>query len=148
MIDHVLKVICDTGVLNATLFGDSPSVVPSTKFLTPGISLLIGAFAQHETLELYHFHIVYDTVNFTGVSVAIAMAIVFKEPRAVLHRGMLLSIFMALYIGFIVLFGVKLQSWDDDTQGAAIEVMRYPEKIQHIHIPTIFISQSPLFGSF
>ncbi|KAK6062627.1 hypothetical protein SCUP515_13182 [Seiridium cupressi] len=47
MIDHVLKVIGDTQLLN-------------------GISLLIGAFAQHETLEFYHFHMVYDTVNFTG----------------------------------------------------------------------------------
>ncbi|KAK2595889.1 hypothetical protein N8I77_013679 [Diaporthe amygdali] len=31
-----------------------------------GIALLVSAIAQYNTLELYHFHIVYDTVNFTG----------------------------------------------------------------------------------
>lgn len=32
----------------------------------PGISLLIGALAQRNTLSMYHYHIIYDTVNFTG----------------------------------------------------------------------------------
>ena len=30
-----------------------------------GIGLLIAALTQVQTLDLYHFHIVFDTVNFT-----------------------------------------------------------------------------------
>ncbi|KAI0904481.1 hypothetical protein F4823DRAFT_205789 [Ustulina deusta] len=58
LIDRVLKTISDIQTLN-------------------GISLLIGAIAQHRTLSLYHYHIVYNTVNFTGVSMAAALVIVF-----------------------------------------------------------------------
>lgn len=31
-----------------------------------GISLLIGAMAQHHTLNLYHYRIIFDLVNLTG----------------------------------------------------------------------------------
>ncbi|KAK9424449.1 hypothetical protein SUNI508_13596 [Seiridium unicorne] len=119
MIDHVLKVIGDTQLLN-------------------GISLLIGAFAQHETLEFYHFHMV--------VSVAIAMSIVFKEPRAVLHRGMLLFIFMALYIGFVVLFGLKLRSWDDNDPGRCYRSDRISGKdATHPYVDTVYLAITALW---
>jgi hypothetical protein len=31
-----------------------------------GIALLISALIQHSSLDLYHMHIIYDTVNFTA----------------------------------------------------------------------------------
>jgi hypothetical protein len=31
-----------------------------------GLALLISGLVQHETLDLYHFHLLYDTVNFTA----------------------------------------------------------------------------------
>jgi hypothetical protein len=31
-----------------------------------GIALLVSALVQNRSLDLYHYHIIYDTVNFTG----------------------------------------------------------------------------------
>jgi hypothetical protein len=31
-----------------------------------GIALLIAAISQRNELDLYHYHVVYDTVSFTG----------------------------------------------------------------------------------
>jgi len=32
----------------------------------PGIALLVSAFAVHKTIDIYHLHLVYDTVSFVG----------------------------------------------------------------------------------
>ncbi|KAI8944359.1 hypothetical protein F4801DRAFT_223408 [Xylaria longipes] len=81
------------------------------------IQTLNGAITQHGTLSLYHYHIVYDTVNFTGVSAAAALVIVFEKPNAIVFRVVLILVFLSLYFVFVILFGLKLQSWDDSVPG-------------------------------
>ncbi|MCJ1312280.1 hypothetical protein MMC25_005954 [Agyrium rufum] len=83
-----------------------------------GISLLIGALVQHASLDLYHYHIIYDTVNFTGVSFCAALVNVFNNKKmTIIDRYVLLTIFMLLYLAFVILFGLKLDTWDDDVPG-------------------------------
>lgn len=44
-----------------------PSCAPlSADYDVEGVALLIAALVQNKTLSLYHKHIVYDIVNFTG----------------------------------------------------------------------------------
>ncbi|KAK8048145.1 hypothetical protein PG994_009875 [Apiospora phragmitis] len=66
LIDRALRTIGDAQLLNGQPNTSRSSATFDANRMCPGISLLIGALAQHETLGLYHFHIVYDVVNFTG----------------------------------------------------------------------------------
>ncbi|KAI0131851.1 hypothetical protein BJ170DRAFT_222856 [Xylariales sp. AK1849] len=92
LIERVLKTISDMQTLN-------------------------GTFAQHGTLDLYHYHVIYDTVNLTGVSAAAALTITFQKPNAILFRGTSVLVFLALYFGFVIVFGLKLQQWDEGLSG-------------------------------
>ncbi|KAK8139462.1 hypothetical protein PG984_002842 [Apiospora sp. TS-2023a] len=98
LIDRVLKSIGNTQLLN-------------------GIALLIGALAQHETLGLYHFHIVYDVVNFTGVSAAAAIATTSKGLQGFFYDYLLITLYLSLHLAFTVLFGLKLRMWDNGVPG-------------------------------
>ncbi|KAK7908845.1 hypothetical protein PG985_016148 [Apiospora marii] len=92
------------------------TVIGTTQLLN-GISLVIGALAQHQTLSLYHFHIIYDIVSFTGISAAAAVATTSSRTKGFLFTGLLLTVFMLLYLLFIIIFGRVLQSWDDGVSG-------------------------------
>ncbi|KAI2640747.1 hypothetical protein GGS26DRAFT_175556 [Hypomontagnella submonticulosa] len=82
-----------------------------------GIALLIGAYARRRTLDLYHYHIVYDTISFTGISTAPALVLTFERSNVILLRAVSVFILLCLYIGFVIIFGIKLQSWNDDITG-------------------------------
>ncbi|KAI1325471.1 hypothetical protein F5Y16DRAFT_401322 [Xylariaceae sp. FL0255] len=98
LIERVLSTISDVQTLN-------------------GILLLIAAITQNATLSLYQYHIVYDTVNFTGISSAAALAIVLTKPSALAFKFGLVYVFLLLYIIFVILFGLHLHSWDGEKSG-------------------------------
>ncbi|KAI1173104.1 hypothetical protein F4777DRAFT_559260 [Nemania sp. FL0916] len=127
LIDRLLKTISDTQTLN-------------------GISLLVGAIVQHSTLSLYHYHIVYDAVNFTGVSVAAALAVVLKRPNAIIFRLGLVFVFVILYLAFVILFGQKLQSWDDNISGACYKVDKISARgTAHPYVDIIYLAITALY---
>ncbi|KAJ2987719.1 hypothetical protein NUW58_g4350 [Xylaria curta] len=107
LIDQLLRTISDTQTIN-------------------GISLLVGTIAQHSSLSLYHYHVVYDTVNFTG--------------------GSLIFVFLALYFAFVVLFGLKLQSWDDEKTGCCYKVDKISaQSTPHPHADHIYLAITALY---
>ena len=62
--------ILDVQILNGKVFisflhCDLESFLEKTD-LVIGLSLLIGAMVQSRSLNLYHYHIIYDIVNLTG----------------------------------------------------------------------------------
>ncbi|KAF3765302.1 hypothetical protein M406DRAFT_67758 [Cryphonectria parasitica EP155] len=73
-----------------------------------GIALLVAALAQFQTLDLYHFHIVYDTVNFTAL---------FRKTEGRNFRIAAILTFAALYLAFSILFGWALSRWNDSING-------------------------------
>ncbi|KAK8124261.1 uncharacterized protein PG998_000020 [Apiospora kogelbergensis] len=143
LIDRVLRTIGDTQLLNGQQ--GTPTIYDFT-----GISLLIGALAQHQTLGLYHFHIVYDVVNLTGVSAAAAVTTTFKRPDGFFFSAVLLIVYTCLYLAFTILFGLKLQSWDDGSSGRCYNASRTSDPtaahplVDHIYLG---ITAFYLFGS-
>ncbi|KUL84429.1 hypothetical protein ZTR_08799 [Talaromyces verruculosus] len=83
-----------------------------------GLSLLIGAMVQSRSLNLYHYHIIYDTVNLTGVSICMALTSFIENKRSYNRdRSVMIALFICLYIVFIVLFGFRLNNWNDKVPG-------------------------------
>lgn len=62
IIDGILLSANDTQTLN----GMSLNVQCIHKLSIVGIALLISGLSQIKILDLYHLHILYDTVSFTG----------------------------------------------------------------------------------
>ncbi|EEA25802.1 hypothetical protein PMAA_068960 [Talaromyces marneffei ATCC 18224] len=74
--------------------------------------------AQYRSLSLYHYHVIYDIVNLTGISVCAGLINVIGTKTA--HnrdRLFLVIIFICLYLAFVVIFGIRLQMWDDNLPG-------------------------------
>ncbi|CAH0057125.1 unnamed protein product [Clonostachys solani] len=93
-IDGILLAISDTQTVN-------------------GLSLLIAGLAQYKSLSLYHMHIIYDTVNFTAVSMCGSLANVYgQDKKSRRSRLYAFVAFSALYLAFSVVFATKLRSWD------------------------------------
>ncbi|KAK8872486.1 hypothetical protein PGQ11_003000 [Apiospora arundinis] len=131
LIDRVLRTIGDTQLLN-------------------GISLLIGALVQHQSLGLYHLHIVYDVVNFTGVSAAAAVTTTFKRPDGFFFSGLLISLYSGLYLAFTILFGLKLRMWDESVSGQCYNASRISTPgSAHPYVDSIYLGFTALylFGS-
>ena len=67
-LDDVLRTIGDIQSFSGLFYYLIPPQGESA--LTPqiviGISLLIAGLSQYKTLTLYHYRLIYDTVNFTG----------------------------------------------------------------------------------
>ncbi|KAK8090453.1 hypothetical protein PG997_005414 [Apiospora hydei] len=111
-----------------------------------GISLLIGALSQHATLGLYHFHIVYDVVNFTGVSAAAAVATAFKRPEGFFFSKLLMSVYMCLYLAFTIVFGSRLRWWDDGISGQCYNTnMVSAPDAAHPNVDIIYLSITALY---
>ncbi|KAI0012747.1 hypothetical protein F4779DRAFT_566716 [Xylariaceae sp. FL0662B] len=131
LIAGVLKTISDAQILN-------------------GISLLIGSLVQHASMDLYHYHIVYDAVNFTGVSASAALSVVFTRKVALFYRAYLVSLFASLYLAFVILFGLRLRSWDDNTPGSCYHAERISAPgARHPYVDNIYVAITSLylFGS-
>ncbi|KAK6815658.1 hypothetical protein PG987_016662 [Apiospora arundinis] len=127
LIDRVLRTIGDTQLLN-------------------GISLLIGALIQHQSLGLYHLHIVYDVVNFTGVSAAAAVTTTFKRPDGFFFSGFLISVYSGLYLAFTILFGMKLQMWDESISGQCYNTSRMSTPgAAHPYVDSIYLGFTALY---
>ncbi|OTB01045.1 hypothetical protein M426DRAFT_323828 [Hypoxylon sp. CI-4A] len=111
-----------------------------------GISLLIGTFAQHDTLDLYHYHIIYDTVSLTGVSAAAGLMTTFSKRDDTYIRESLIIVFIILHLAFVVLFDRKLQSWDDDVPGSCFNTSNIstPEAT-HPYVDRIYLSLTSLY---
>ncbi|CAH0039660.1 unnamed protein product [Clonostachys rhizophaga] len=94
IIDDLLLTISDTQTVN-------------------GLSLLIAGLAQYKSLSLYHMHIIYDTVNFTAISMCGGLANVFgQDKKSQSSRLCVFFTFGALYLAFSIIFATKLHSWD------------------------------------
>jgi len=78
-----------------------------------GISLLITALAQIDTLTFYHMHLIYDTVAFVCIS-TFAAAINSLDPRTTAGTIRIYTIYVwaIFYLAYTILFGRKLQGWD------------------------------------
>ncbi len=104
--------------------------------MTPSTSL-----GKSLRCRLYAFQ-----TNGTSVSVAVSMTVIFKRPHAVLFRGLVLAIFLALYLGFVIFFGVKLQSWNDEIEGRCYNA----DKISipgsaHPYVDNIYLAITALY---
>ncbi|QKX62216.1 uncharacterized protein TRUGW13939_09375 [Talaromyces rugulosus] len=130
-IDQLLAIISDVQTLN----------VPE------GISLLIGAMAQHATLNLYHYHIIYDIASLTGISVCASLVNVFGHKKtSILDRSLLLVVFLFLYLAFVIMFGMKLKTWDDDIPGQCYNADRISDSTSsHPYVDNIYLSLTCLY---
>jgi hypothetical protein len=90
-------------------------------------------------LDLYHYHIIYDTVNFTGVSYTASLLsswipkdakketssarmsamkrLVISSISMLVSRTFFVAIFAVLYLVFVILFGITLSKWNYDEAG-------------------------------
>jgi hypothetical protein len=111
-----------------------------------GIALLIAGIIQNDTLPLYHLHIIYDSTSFVlcvnlssiytdnycpsqltlevsesdGDSIANSAAIVCSFTPTMEYkyaRYTVIYIFAILYVIYIILFGIRLRSWNLSVQG-------------------------------
>ncbi|KAF2675445.1 hypothetical protein BT63DRAFT_450431 [Microthyrium microscopicum] len=83
-----------------------------------GIALLVSGLAQFKGLSLYNLHILYDTINFTSVSNCAGIAVTFGYKREFRKlRIALVIIFLFLYVGFTITFGIRLRDWSDEKAG-------------------------------
>jgi hypothetical protein len=100
---------------------------------------LVAALSRWNDLDLYHYHIIYDTVSLTGVSYTASLlsSWISKEAKketssakmSTIKRlvtssiSMLVSwpffiaIFVVLYLIFVILFGITLSKWNYDEPG-------------------------------
>ncbi|KAH6877249.1 hypothetical protein B0T10DRAFT_496639 [Thelonectria olida] len=85
--------------------------------LLNGLSLLIAALATQRSISLYHFHIIYDILNFTGVSFCAALGNFTQDgqKRRSRIRYAAIVVFSILYLAFSILFGKDLEKWNPDT---------------------------------
>ncbi|KAH6962393.1 hypothetical protein BKA56DRAFT_597648 [Ilyonectria sp. MPI-CAGE-AT-0026] len=99
IIDGILLTISDTQTIN-------------------GLGLLIAGLIQSKSLTLYHMHIIYDTVNFTAVSICASLINVYGQDR---EHGFIrfcsLIAFTACYFSYAVVFGVRLNEWSNSIPG-------------------------------
>ncbi|KAH7176883.1 hypothetical protein EDB81DRAFT_50884 [Dactylonectria macrodidyma] len=117
IVDGILLTISDTQTIN-------------------GLGLLIAGLIQSKSLSLYHMHIIYDTVNFTVVSICASLVNVYGQDRE--HGWTRLSAliaFIACYFSYTVVFGIRLNNWSDSVPGHCYntEFIAYPG---HSH-PTV-----------
>ncbi|KAK0701727.1 hypothetical protein B0T26DRAFT_528429 [Lasiosphaeria miniovina] len=94
-----------------------------------GVSLLIAAFVTRDTLSLYHYRVIYDISSFTAVSVCASIihtkGVGFDEdagrwtlPSAgTTMRLIMATVYGILHLGFSILFGTMLKSWEWDVDG-------------------------------
>lgn len=99
-----------------------------------GLSLALTGIVRYNTLTLYQYHIVYDSISFVryvvgalllartqtngqSISNCAAMSFVGRPIRRMISRIVLVVTFFILYIVFVVLFGIRLRSWDETQAG-------------------------------
>lgn len=72
-----------------------------------------------DSLSFYHFHIIYDTLSFTGVSFCAALVAIgqTKEGEQWKWRLGTALLFIASYCFVSVNFATSLKGWDDGTAG-------------------------------
>ncbi|KAK1760292.1 hypothetical protein QBC47DRAFT_408375 [Echria macrotheca] len=107
--------------------------------LLTGIALMISAFAIVEEIDLYHLHLIYDTVSFVGVSSAAALITwtfsVAKHPnsskytprarktpitrRILTSRHRMTYTFSLLFLALAILLEVRLGDWSTDPAAPA-----------------------------
>lgn len=65
-IEKISATISEVQTINGTKNESALVLSIDKNWRYQGVSLLIGTMAQHRSLNLYHFHIIYDIVNLTG----------------------------------------------------------------------------------
>ncbi|KAF2671582.1 hypothetical protein BT63DRAFT_476464 [Microthyrium microscopicum] len=96
------------------------------------IALIITGLASARTIDLYHLHLIFDTVSLVGVSNTATM-ICWSVPAARMPcyqsrrkpgrlsrftpRMLATYLFFALFLALTILINVKLNSWDEDVSG-------------------------------
>ncbi|KUJ11627.1 uncharacterized protein LY89DRAFT_722739 [Mollisia scopiformis] len=112
-----------------------------------GISLLLAAISQIDSLQLYHLHIVYDTVSFVGISLCASIACSFSPDMDGKYiRYTLIAIWALLYLAYASLFGTQLQSWNYDKTGHCYITSRIATAdASHPYFDTIYLSITCLY---
>ncbi|KAI2639766.1 hypothetical protein GGS26DRAFT_541545 [Hypomontagnella submonticulosa] len=96
-----------------------------------GIALIITALTQGNALDLYHLHLVFDTVSFVGISNTTALVcwtfMRATEPTTRRHKKLLPAhwtprfrvsyAFAVLFLALTVLLEVRLDSWSLEKAG-------------------------------
>ncbi|MCJ1409404.1 hypothetical protein MMC19_003485 [Ptychographa xylographoides] len=83
-----------------------------------GIALSLTGISQAKFLTLYQYHLLYDTINFTGVSNAAAISVAFGKKSVYTYTRLgPIVVFAILYLTFTIRFGIALKSWDDNVPG-------------------------------
>ncbi|KAI9154839.1 hypothetical protein HJFPF1_07398 [Paramyrothecium foliicola] len=104
IIDQLLVNVSDIQTLNG-------------KSLSPPEEPLTGLI-QFRTLSLYHMHILYDTSNFTAISICASLVHHYGQNHEKrLSRFMSLILFTGAYFAFAVIYGIRLEEWNDDKPG-------------------------------
>ncbi|RSM00856.1 hypothetical protein CDV31_011609 [Fusarium ambrosium] len=81
------------------------------------MGLLLAALIQRETLSLYHLRVVYDTANFTAVSVCASLINVTPDANLKMTRFLALIVYGYLLVSFSVVFGTTLKNRDEKVPG-------------------------------
>lgn len=77
---------------------------------------------------------------------AAALVVVLKKPNAIAFRVALILVFLSLYFAFIILFGLKLQSWDDSVAGHCYNAGRISAQgAAHPYVDNIYLAITSLY---
>ncbi|KAK2803672.1 hypothetical protein FQN50_006888 [Emmonsiellopsis sp. PD_5] len=86
-----------------------------------GISLAIAGLIDSKALTLYHLHVLYDTINFTGISNCAAIFCSISASTDAQNkrtsRYLSIALFALLYLAFSIVFGIRLNKWDTSEPG-------------------------------
>ncbi|KAL7783636.1 hypothetical protein V8C37DRAFT_396903 [Trichoderma ceciliae] len=129
IIDAILLTISDTQTMN-------------------GLGLVIAGLIQHKTLTLYHLHILYDTVNFTAISICASLVNIYGQDHGKKRwtRFSLLAIFIGTYLSFSILFGNRLQDWNDTLPGRCYNTRLIAVATNsHPYVDTIYLGITCLY---
>lgn len=122
-------------------------LVASDAQTVTGIALIITAMAQQGSLSLYHLHIIYDTINFTSVSNFAAICCSY-DYRVEIGRVRYISIgvFGLLYTGFTIMFGIRLNDWNDQLPGRCYSTSGISSsKAKHPLVDQIYLGMTSFY---
>ncbi|OCK82926.1 hypothetical protein K432DRAFT_470143, partial [Lepidopterella palustris CBS 459.81] len=73
---------------------------------------------QWRSLSLYHFHVLYDAINFAGISNCAAICCSFwRNENQTFSHYCTFALFALFDVAFCILYCIRLSRWDDATPG-------------------------------
>lgn len=124
------------------------SAAPDTKPLPLPYCIRFSKFYRVRQVRLLYTYV--GLTPICSVSAAAAAATTSKRPNGLLFSGLLISLYMSLYLAFIILFGLKLRMWDNGVPGRCYYTDRISaSRIDHPYDDNIYLGITALwlFGS-